>query len=278
MRMRPDERDLPPDPRELQITRVYRQAATEEPPAHLDHAIARAARQPRARSEPSHPASWRRSWQLPFAVAAVGVVSVSLVTLMVDEGGERLTQPQPSQPAPPRDFAKSEPLREALPAPSADAVFPNQKQSGAPARAGNAGASTETAPEGTSTMQKGAAPAEVMPPSGPDVPLAAAAPPVAAPPPARAEDRASSGRLARSAPATRSGAAGLRTEAAQGAAPTPLSSDLARHLKELESEPPAAWIERILLVRRDGRLADADALMAEFRRRYPGEALPAELQ
>ena len=278
MSVRPDESDLPPDSRELQIARVYRQAATEEPPAHLDRAIARAARQPPGRSEPAHHHSWWRSWQLPFAVAAVGVVSVSLVTLVLDEGGERLTQPQSSPPAPPPEFAKPDELREAPPAPSADAVVPNQKQSRSPVRAGEAGGNSGTASVTTPMMQKATPPAEVMPPSAADVPPTVAAPAAAAEPPARVEERASSARLARSAPATTSSPADLRTEAAQGPPPGRVSSDLARHLKQLESEPPAAWIERILLVRRDGRLADADALLAEFRRRYPNEALPAELQ
>jgi hypothetical protein len=43
---------------------------------------------------------------------------------------------------------------------------------------------------------------------------------------------------------------------------------------ELEGRPPAVWLERITTLRRDGRTEDADALVAEFRRRHPDEPLP----
>ena len=78
------------------IARVYRDAAREEPAGHLDDAIRRAARaadSPRPRAK-----SWWTSWRLPVALAAVGIVSVSLVTLMLEEGGERLTH-VPQSPA-----------------------------------------------------------------------------------------------------------------------------------------------------------------------------------
>jgi hypothetical protein len=43
---------------------------------------------------------------------------------------------------------------------------------------------------------------------------------------------------------------------------------------ELEGRPPAAWLDRVATLRRDGRTEDADALLAEFRRRHPDEPLP----
>src|SRR5690606_26571164 len=48
-----------------------------------------------------------RRWQVPVSIAAVVVLSVSLVTLVREEGGERLVQPAP----PPRPAA--EPARPA---------------------------------------------------------------------------------------------------------------------------------------------------------------------
>lgn len=40
-------------------------------------------------------------------------------------------------------------------------------------------------------------------------------------------------------------------------------------MKGLENEAPEAWLERIEWLRREDRHADADALLAEFRQRFP---------
>ena len=40
-------------------------------------------------------------------------------------------------------------------------------------------------------------------------------------------------------------------------------------LIELDSQPPEKWLARLAQFKRDGRQADADELMAEFRRRFP---------
>ena len=40
---------------------------------------------------------------------------------------------------------------------------------------------------------------------------------------------------------------------------------------------PKTWIERILTLRRDGKLDEAERSLQEFRRRYPGYPLPPEL-
>lgn len=40
-------------------------------------------------------------------------------------------------------------------------------------------------------------------------------------------------------------------------------------LTELDQQPPEKWLERHAQFRRDGRVAEADELMAEFRRRFP---------
>jgi hypothetical protein len=39
-------------------------------------------------------------------------------------------------------------------------------------------------------------------------------------------------------------------------------------------EPPEKWGERIMALRRDGKADEADALLAEFRKRYPGHVIP----
>ncbi len=72
--------------------------------------------------------------------------------------------------------------------------------------------------------------------------MAAAKPAVAPPPPAKAMVRA---------------------------APKPALSQRPAWLAELEHQPPERWLERLAQYRRDGRNAEADELLAEFRKRFP---------
>jgi hypothetical protein len=44
-------------------------------------------------------------------------------------------------------------------------------------------------------------------------------------------------------------------------------------LKTLEKAAPESWLETIERLRREGRHADADALLVEFRRRFPAHPL-----
>ena len=53
-------------------------------------------------------------------------------------------------------------------------------------------------------------------------------------------------------------------------------ADVKRHLLELDRAPPPAWLERIGALRKEGRTGEADALLAEFRRRYPEVSVPPE--
>jgi hypothetical protein len=46
--------------------------------------------------------------------------------------------------------------------------------------------------------------------------------------------------------------------------------------QDLVEAPPELWIRRIAELRRIGKTADAEALVAEFRRRFPAERLPDE--
>ena len=40
-------------------------------------------------------------------------------------------------------------------------------------------------------------------------------------------------------------------------------------LAELDNQPVEKWLERLAQLKREGRSAEADELMAEFRRRFP---------
>ena len=66
------------------LDRAYRGAATDEPPARLDAAILAAARR-EAGARPRPLSAVLRAWRVPVSIAAVVVLSVSLVTLVREE-------------------------------------------------------------------------------------------------------------------------------------------------------------------------------------------------
>jgi hypothetical protein len=85
--------------RDARLDRLYREAGSEMPPARLDAAILAAAhREVVARPRPL--SSMLRRWRVPVSIAAVVVLSVSLVTLVQEEGGDRLTDIPPVAPPP----------------------------------------------------------------------------------------------------------------------------------------------------------------------------------
>jgi hypothetical protein len=100
--------------RDPALDRVYASADRAEPPRHLDAAILAAAHR-EAGARPRR-LSAARTWRAPVALAAMIVLSVSLVTLMQEEGGDELGQPvrpdvpraaEPAAPAPQPEAAAS---------------------------------------------------------------------------------------------------------------------------------------------------------------------------
>jgi resuscitation-promoting factor RpfA len=92
--------ELPHDDveRDSKLTAMYRAAAQDAPPAALDAAILAAAhREARARPWPAGFA-FAHSWHVPLSIAAVVVLSVSLVTVMREEAPELTEPPRARQP------------------------------------------------------------------------------------------------------------------------------------------------------------------------------------
>lgn len=109
--------------RDPRIARLLEAAGGEEPPAALDAAILAAARRgvdarPQLVGGDGHtsipPLRAKRNWYVPVSIAAVLVLSVSLVTLVHEEKGDELAQP----PVTARDPSKSS---APAPAPAANA-------------------------------------------------------------------------------------------------------------------------------------------------------------
>jgi hypothetical protein len=332
-------------PEDARIAALYREAAGETPPERLDAAIRKHARAPNdAVKVQKQSFSWP-AWRLPLVAATLAVVCASVVTLVMERGGEGLTipkqtptpaaeqsppvsvqseapplsqslhdrgtvEPQPADPAIPEraerrreaELPKNLPERKAAPTVQRDGapaghVVPGAAQSQA----------ADSATSSANTTRRGEAPLTDSQLSAPAAPTAAD--PVSPRPPAEGDSlrepgpatspQASPAPKARAAPEAEPRVAPQAKPAPAPAAkpvpppeakalsreriqPTPaqprMSARASALIAELENEPPARWVERMLALRREDRRQDADALVAEFKRRFPTERLPSDLQ
>lgn len=288
----------PQEDRDPRLTRLYRAASGEEPPARLDAAILAAARR-EVGSRPRAVGSFLRAWRMPVAIAAVIVLSVSLVTLMMEEGGDPVSEAPPpvappaaEAPAPPSADAVKE-LRDA-PSKQRAAVAPPPVAKPEPAPAPRVPVPGIRGLESKEAGMTAPAPART------DAPFPSAAqeqrqaddaagrralpqPEPASAPRADRESTPPAPARALSAPppaAAPAEAARARSEAGALRSDRPLAGGLQKSalLSELEREPPEKWLERIEELRRQGEAAMAGELLAEFKRRFPNHPLPAGLR
>lgn len=275
-----------------QLSDLYRAAPAENPPERLDAAIQAAARravgaQPRAAG-----GSLLRAWRVPLSIAAVLVMSVSMVTLTVRHQGRQLIQP---------------PLPAAAPALSSEATTAPAAAGGADtagkAAATPAAQSTVAGDSRKSAVADGVEPpkpsgaaasrsqdAPVASPSAPPpqvlVPSATPAAPTESRVAAAQEEQAGGGAPSRAlvnkaSPAAAAEAARVegqamrrdRAAAATGADGVPPAA----LVRELETQPPEKWLDKILGLRQQGRAGEADELLVEFRKRYPNHPVPSSL-
>jgi hypothetical protein len=275
--------------RDAALDRLYREGGSEGPPAHLDAAILAAAHREVGARPRARPGALRR-WQVPLSIAAVVVLSVSLVTLVQEEGGEQLMQPSPPPVAPSVPGSQRAPTQAEQPgARSTPPATPRQSEPVAkvspsgPADTGSL--SREAASDaGPAASQQGLGAAirsddesRSQPQPFRDAPETrerrATAPP--APP---AEDAAAVERQA--APAVAPPAAkplADRSRAAQARKESATGETRPVVWQGYENEPPQKWLDRIAELRRTGRASDAEAMLAEFRRRFPAHPVPVEL-
>jgi hypothetical protein len=305
-----NEHDGPLDAADARIAQLYRQAAREDAPAHLDAKLMAAARQAVAPRGAPPKIPWWLAWRLPFAFAAVVVLSVSLVTLVLDTGGERLTQEErPSLAVAPQSPAAAAPGTGSEPPPIVADPAPAARdtraraQSAGPGEPGAAAVPPAPPADAFGAEQEGRAdarfamrdsdrvaqkPAAAARATAADELAAAPAAPTAEAPRAAAASRGkveSQARVAEEAPPARSAAPVARPENALRrqemgalAARERVSPEVERLIAELEGRGPGAWVERIAGLRRERRGPEADALIAEFSRRFPNEALPPALR
>lgn len=282
--------DMEHDP---QLAALYRAGADAVPPAHLDDAIRAAARREVA-AGPRR--SGARRWAVPVSLAAVVVLSVSVVTMMREQGADRPeSMMSPPAEAPAAAMQSEIVKREIAEPPTAVAqeVAPKQQSAtppvAAPAEpAAKAGVSTAPVQTFGRAAAGRAAEAEQGMASGSESRAKAAAAESTRAEPIRAEDGAVARRDSapqpqmRSAPAptadAASGAGG--SASARPAAPAAALSGGAKNAlwQDLVREPPEKWLQRIAELRRAGQTADAETLVAEFRRRFPDQRLPEDLR
>jgi len=280
--------DAERDPR---LDRLYREAAREAPPAHLDAAILAAARR-EAGARPRSVSSTLRRWHVPVSIAAVVIVSASLVVLVREEGGEQIVQApvstvvlpaeQPAgpatQPAPTTAIGEAEQPRAAAPAPRRRESRDDAKDPAGLSKLEDSARPDTGAPKmsGTGIAAKPEPAATPLP--QPFMASPRAAEERAAPTPA---DAVTAGRMA-GAPAATS-----EPLVARSAEDAPRAKAMARAIQSkppeqdrqpvwhgFDKEPPQKWLDRIEELKRQGRAAEAEEMRSEFKRRFPAHPLP----
>lgn len=232
------------DPRDTEfhdedLSALYRVTRDPEPPAWLDQRIltaANAAPQPVQTLTPS-PSRRRRTrlWAVPAALAATVVLAVGIVRL-ARESGEWGPLPENKTL-----HSTAESAAEADATAASRAQFSDHDRPSSPA--------VELRP----TMPLGEA-VRVAPQSLPALPAAA--------PPVKLEEELMP---RRPAPAERE-----RARDWLRAAPTGQRADQGAASQDRSDQySPEEWLAAIAELRRQGRTAEADAKLAEFRRRYP---------
>lgn len=238
------------DPRDPKLSRLYRKASQGEPPPALDAAILAAARAATAPQRPPRP--WWRRLQAPLALAATVVLAVVL-TLSMDRN------PPPDAEIP----ARAAP-GESAPAPATERAPPT--------RSNAVETRSPEAPASTEALRPPPAPAKPKPAARAPEGAPSAAPAAAAGRPAASADKALPAPVADSERADRRG----DVPGQSVAAPAPEAKREAA--APLPPRKPEAWIAEIRDLRRQGRPAEAERSLREFRAAYPDYPLPEDLR
>jgi hypothetical protein len=288
-----------------ELARLYRDAPRAEPPPALDAAILAAARREagaglREALAPGRVPFYSR-WPIPLSLAAVVVISASLVFLVEHERaletealyappeqGAARPAPRPDGPTPSKDKTGMPLPAPVLPAQPAAGAQPFVRQS--QPDTGQAPAMQQASPAGPPVSEPGkpanaigedwasagSAPfklessaADRPSPAKQDVPQAA----VEAIRPLRRADPAAAAPGASGAVATKRPE--MNRESAEARAER---ASAMRTTVDAVAESAEAWLARIEALRREGKVEAAERSLAEFRKRYPDYPLPAHLK
>jgi hypothetical protein len=284
------------DPR---VSAGYRALGEERPPQALDDAILAASRRAVGAGPRRAGTSRVRRWALPVSIAAVVVLTMSLVVrIQLERPDFDSPLPAPAAPIPaaPPAAEKNAAPRDAKE--EADALAKRNAQLLAEPKA-KARAEPPAVAERERSMslerQGARAPAAPAPAPAADPPargfVAEPPAPKSAPAPAPAESAAPAqlGAASGVAPAAAPGIPEGRADRAPSGKPQAGGRVASRAALEdraqvsaeqagKKDESPREWLERIARLRREGRVKEADDSLVEFRRRYPDHEIPKDLR
>jgi len=282
----------------------YRAAAMETPPRYLDDAIRESARgsSPAAGRPRS---TWWWGWRLPLVTAAVAIVTASLVTILLEREETQIqpdlplsTNNSPSAPSGMSAPAPESSLGSKPPTPQPDeerstAPLPAQRTESRPHEGLAVQAPPASRPQGrpaadmTSGAAQGSQPSDSKQDGARERRATTAGQPSSSASQGQDESQVRSDQasppsaadhgLPEVARKPQSPAAALQAERRALRDRATPNSAVSALLVELAGEPPDRWTERIAALRREGRREEANALLAEFRRRYPQEPVPQNL-
>jgi hypothetical protein len=250
------------NPRDQELSRVYREGAWPESRQQLDDAIVEATRRA-ARARRSKSLVWRLG--PPFALTAVVVAASSLALRIYEEQVPTISLPAASkrvaprvQPAP-RPAEESKALAEALPAPKSEpALSPGPIQEPPAPKP----APVQTAPVGSAFAPKREPPVVRRTDA-----------------PQHEFNQIQSARVVEAAPARLppSQIAAPAVQAPDAGAASGATAVAARAPIVLE-RTPQAWIDDIRKLKAQARAEDAERELAAFAKRYPDYQLPEDLR
>lgn len=272
------------DIRDPALSRLYREHSQGEPPPGLDAAILARARQ--ATITRVRKTNWWRRFSAPLALTATVVLAVMLTLTMNRHPPEpqppALAEEQPPAPVETRQATPPSSVVAEKPAAKAEAKVAAPEAKAKPVTS----AGMEESRPATIAGKKGVAaprpapfPAESSPPGKPAGSLVEPSAPEGSLTGGAATASPAMGDKARAVRADRAGmipaepSAKTRSEESQsvGTALVMPKSAVAKPTSE-------AWIEEIRKLRREGRKAEAEQSLKEFRRAYPDYDLPRDLR
>ena len=294
------------EPRDEELSRIYRDAEALEPPQRVDDNILAASRRVAGARPRSAPVGFARRWGAPVALAATVVVTTTLALMVFERqsGLNTMTseappakRPEKVSPAEPQradSLAKSSPAELPSAAPTLSAPVPKAAVRRDPAEpppgesaasSGRLGtgqpgfaADVPRAPEALRKEETRPAPAAAVPPGGSYPGERAGADQPALSPDAQ---RASEVRQAPRAPAAAltGDANTLRDSALTLQRAGALSASAGRvAVSEAKERTPEKWLEDIRKLKTQGKTAEVERELAEFKKRHPDYRLPEVLR
>lgn len=256
------------------LSQLYREVSTQGPQPALDALILAAARQqvatPKRRERP-----WWSRWMVPASLMATVVIGVSLTLSIVNDHPEtvdgdmvrRSSEPPRAAESAKAKLADSVPAeavaRKDAPAVAMPVQVPQVAAKSAPTQAPPTAAEAKSEP---SPAAPPAPPAEsrIITPSAADA--------------VQAERHVKGGAFGVMREANVTSDAGVGVGAAASAPSAPSVAKAAPMRSQAVPRSPEAWLDDIRRLIREGRAKEAEEQLAEFRKAYPGVAVPVDLQ